>query len=106
MARSNNNATNGLRGQVDQFVWKGRAGSDKTFTSKVPDMSHIIPSEGQQKCRKRFKWAAHLATAKLTEPGMYEYYKAKAKPWQTAYIVAWKEFYQVLKNRDDLPDIN
>jgi hypothetical protein len=101
MARSNNNATNGLRGRVDQFIWKSRAGTNKTYASKVPDMSRVVPSKAQKKNRMRFKQAARYAKARLKQPGMYEYYLAKVKPGQTAYIVAWKEFYHALKNGDN-----
>jgi hypothetical protein len=97
MARSNNNATSGLRGRVDQFVFKERCGT--TFVSKVPDMSRVVASEKQRKCRADFRLAARYAKAKLREAGMKDYYRSKAKPNQTAYNVAFKEYFQLNKGQ-------
>jgi hypothetical protein len=102
MARSNNNATNGIRGQIDQIVFKSRAGTGKTLTTKVPDMSNVVPSEAQSACRIRFKLAARFAKAKLEKPGMNDYYLTKVKPGQTTYNVVWKEFWDALTNGEDV----
>jgi hypothetical protein len=98
MARTKNNATNGLSGRIGQLVFRTIKRTNKTFASKVPYMGKVVPSKSQENNREFFKHAARYAKAILRQPGMKEYFLRKDKHAVNAYLVAWKEFYRALQN--------
>ena len=71
----NNNASSGISGRVDQFVFKQSKG--KTVVSKVPYMDNVKWSDKQQAHRKLFKQAQRWATWMLADPQMNAYYSVR-----------------------------
>lgn len=70
-----NNASSGISGRVDQFVFKQYG--DKTIVSRVPDMDRVKWTEKQQLHRKLFKKAQRWAIGMMADPQMKAYYKAR-----------------------------
>jgi hypothetical protein len=91
MAKSENILTHGLRGRVDGFVFRQRSG--RTFVSKRPKGGSGPPSEAQLSMRSRFKDAVAYAKAAIADAATKLFYGSKAKPWQTAYNVAFGDFF-------------
>ncbi len=61
-----------LGGQVVYKQWRGQ-----TILSKLPDMSGIIPSAAQIKCREKFTRANEFAQKILKDPIASKAYKPK-----------------------------
>ncbi|HEY0059412.1 MAG TPA: hypothetical protein VGB56_09760 [Flavisolibacter sp.] len=92
MARSNNNiATHGLSGKVGQLVFRQRNG--RTFVSKVP-RAQGPPSEAQLDLRSRFRQAVLYARTAVADAATKLFYTSRVKPWQTAYNVAFSDFFK------------
>lgn len=90
MARSINNiATQGLSGQVGEFVFRQRFG--KTFVMRKPRYSGK-ESPAQAGNRSRFKEAARYAKAAISNPELKLFYRSKAKPGQSGYNIAFRDF--------------
>ena len=93
MAESKNNPiTHGLSGTIgDIIVFRQRAG--KTIVANTPKESTVLPSKAQQETRVVFKQASIYAVAVTKDPAIKAIYQSKAKPGQTAYNVAIRDFF-------------
>lgn len=95
MAITNNPLFNGLkvsRGKkTKDFILKTRGG--KTFVSKCPDMSNVVPSALQLEYKNRFMLAVEYAKSIINDPVKKATYKTK--PGSTVYHSAIKDY---LKN--------
>lgn len=90
MARSKNNiVTHGLSGRVDQLVFRQVSG--QTIVTKTP-RDYGPPSDAQLSMRSRFKEAVFYAKTAIKDAATKLFYGSKAKPWQTAYNVAFGDF--------------
>lgn len=94
MARTSNPLWNGLkigRSKIAKgFVLKTRGG--KTFISKRPDMSNVVPSKLQLKSNRKFTEAIAYAKSIINDPVKKVAYKAK--PGMTVYHSAVKEYLE------------
>jgi hypothetical protein len=91
MARSTNNiAVHGLSGLVDQFVFRQRFG--RTVVCKKP-RAYGPPTNAQLGNRSRFSEAARYARAAISDPESKLFYRSKAKPGQSAYNIAFGDFF-------------
>ena len=94
MARTSNPLWNGFklsRGKIAKgFVLKTRMG--KTFVSKYPDMSNVVPSELQLKSNSKFVNAIAYARSIVNDPVKKATYKAK--PGMTVYHSAVKDYLE------------
>ncbi|SDG85416.1 hypothetical protein SAMN04488121_1072 [Chitinophaga filiformis] len=94
MARTNNHLWNGLktsRGKINKdFVLKTRG--DKTFISKYPDMSNVVPSALQLTYKDRFMHAVAYAKSIISDPGKKATYKVR--PGSTVYHSAIKDYLE------------
>ncbi|MCF6403049.1 hypothetical protein L3C95_09205 [Chitinophaga filiformis] len=94
MARTNNHLWNGLktsRGKLGKdFVLKKRG--DKTFISKYPDMSNVVPSALQLAYKDRFMHAVAYAKSIISDPAKKVAYKVR--PGSTVYHSAIKDYLE------------
>jgi hypothetical protein len=106
MAESNKNlATDGLRGQVGNFVFRRRRADGKIFVSRHPGEQEVEPTDAQQLIRERFQQAAIYGQSVITDPQLKAEYKAAAKPGQSAYNVAVADFFHAPDIREvDMSD--
>jgi hypothetical protein len=94
MAQSSKNlATEGLRGQVGNFVFRRRRADGKIFVSRSPGDRDSGPSEAEQATRNRFQQATIYGRSVLADPEVKARYQAAAKPGQTAYNVAVADYF-------------
>ena len=102
MAESKNNIiTHGLSGTIgDLIVFRQRAG--KTVVANVPRKSEIPPSKAQVQVQTEFKMASIYAVTALKDPKTKAIYEAKAKPGQSAYNVAIRDFFHA----PDISNVN
>jgi hypothetical protein len=100
MARTNNNPlTKGMSGAIGDAV-QFRTLKQGTFSGKVPDMSHVIPSKNQTKRRGIFAKAVAFAQSVMKNPGKKANYKRR--PGLTVYHSAIKDYmslYHSAKNK-------
>jgi hypothetical protein len=77
MARTNNNPlTKGMSGAIgDDILF--RTFKKGTFSGKVPDMSHVIPSKNQTKRRGVFARAVSFAQSVMKDPEKKAAYKTR-----------------------------
>ncbi|PWV49692.1 hypothetical protein C7475_105200 [Chitinophaga sp. S165] len=96
MARTNNHLFDGLkvsRGKnTKDFVLKTRGG--KTFVSKCPDMSKVVPSALQLEYKNRFMLAVEYAKSIISDPVQKANYKTR--PGSTVYHSAIKDYLESL----------
>ncbi len=90
MARSKNNTTASLSGKVDQFVYRQRLG--RTVVAKPPLPRNKPITAGQQTVRLSFLKAVAWAKTTLTDAVKKQEYKARAKPGNSAYVTAIKDY--------------
>lgn len=91
MSQSKNNiVTEGLSGKIYQLVFKQWFG--RTVVAKRPRKFTTVTSN-QLNIREAFKSAAIYAKAAITDAALKLAYKAKAKPGQTAYNMAFADFF-------------
>ena len=92
MARTSNPLWNGLkigRSKIAKgFVLKTRGG--KTFISKRPDMSNVVPSELQLESNSKFANAVAFARSIINDPLKKATYKIR--PGKTVYHSAIKDY--------------
>lgn len=104
MAQSTDNiVTFGMRGLVGRLlVFKQFFG--RTIVAKRPKKTEIPFTADQQQVQTRFAEAATYAKAAIQDPGVKSAYEAAAKPGQTAYNIAFADYFKapVLS----LPDIS
>ena len=93
MAISENNVvTYGLKGKIgDLLVFRKQNG--KTVVSKVPAKSSVPPSVLQIAVKERFKLASKFAQQAMLDISLAAIYKALAKKGQSAFNVAFADFY-------------
>ena len=93
MSRTIDNiVTEGLSGKVYQLVFKQWFG--RTIVAKRPRKFTTVTSN-QLTIRENFKKAATYAKAAITDAALKLAYKAKAKPGQTAYNMAFADFFNL-----------
>lgn len=82
----------GASGKVgDMLVFRQKAGS--TIIAGVPKIDpDRVPTEDQLSVQERFTDAAFYAKRAINDPDLKERYQQKAKPGQTAYNVAFKDY--------------
>lgn len=88
---SNNNATHGIRGKVNQFVYRQRYG--ETVVSKPPIRTAPL-SEEQKNIITTFKQAVLYARSVLQDALIRKAYKQKAKKGQSAFNLAIADFFK------------
>lgn len=94
MAESSKNmATEGLRGQVGNFVFRRRKADGKVFVSHHPGEQEVESSEAQKATRVKFQRATLYGHAAVIDPQVKAEYQAAAKPGQSAYNVAVADFF-------------
>lgn len=71
-----------------QLVFRNRGG--KTFVSKYPDMSKVVPSEAQLEYKSLFREAVHYAQSIIRDPKKKAAYKVKKGA--TVYNTAIKDY--------------
>jgi hypothetical protein len=77
MARTNNNPlTKGMSGAIGDNI-QFRTFKKGTFSGKVPDMSHVIPSKNQTKRRGVFAKAVNFAQSVMKDPVKKAAYKRR-----------------------------
>ena len=86
-----NNATHGIRGKVNQFVYRQRNG--ETVVSKPPIRTAPY-SEEQKNIVSIFKQAVLYARAILQNAAIKQAYKKKAKRGQSAFNLAIADFFK------------
>ena len=87
---SENLVLNGTKGAVGkEYVLRTRG--KKTFRSKYPDMSNIVPSEKQTGRRYRFRMAMKYAQTINNDPGLKAAYSVH-KEEQTVYHAAIQDY--------------
>ncbi len=95
MGESNKNlATDGLRGQVGNFVFRRRRADGKIFVSRHPGEQETEPTQAQASVREKFQQAAIYGRAAVSNPETKTQYAAAAKPGQSAYNVAVADFFR------------
>jgi hypothetical protein len=94
MAESKNNViTHGLSGKFgDLVVFRQKAG--KTLATKAPGERNTEPSPAQLAVRQRFQSASVYAKSVNADPAAKEQYAAVAENGQTAYNVAFADFFR------------
>ncbi len=70
---------------------------NRQVVTKFPDMSGIIPSAGQRKCRNLFKEAVAFAQAINNDPEKKKAYKGKTRKNQTVFNAAISEYMKMTK---------
>ncbi len=85
-----NNATHGIRGKVNQFVYRQRFG--ETVVSKPPVFSGTF-TENQKAVHATFKRASVYARYILADEAMRTAYKAKAPRGRSPFNMAVKDFF-------------
>jgi hypothetical protein len=97
MARVKDNIlTQGLSGAVNkQLVFKTRNG--KTFISKYPNRSKVIPSEKQLVEKVNFRNAVSYAKGILANPILKAEVQQRTPPGKLVYHQAIKEYYATQK---------
>ncbi|WP_134090845.1 hypothetical protein [Olivibacter sp. XZL3] len=93
MAKSRNNVVmRGASGKVgNMLVFRQKAGN--TIIADVPKIDpDRVPTDGQRTVQERFADAAFYAKRAISDPNLKERYQQKAKPGQTAYNVAFKDY--------------
>jgi hypothetical protein len=94
MARTNNPLwvgwKIGLGKTVKPFIIKKRGG--KTFISKYPDMSKVIPSEAQLESNSRFADAVEYARSIIADPVKKANYKVR--DGKSVYLSAIKDYME------------
>jgi hypothetical protein len=94
MAESSKNlATEGLRGQVGNFVFRRRKADGKIFVSRHPGDQEVESSEAQKATRVKFQQATIYGRFAVSDPQIKAEYQAAAKPGQHAYNVAVADFF-------------
>jgi hypothetical protein len=89
MATSENQLTYGMTGTLGkQLVFRNRGG--KTFVSKYPDMSKVVPSEAQLEYKSLFREAVRFAQSIVHDPEKKAAYKVKKGA--TVYNTAIKDY--------------
>lgn len=98
MAKVKNNIiTQGLSGKLNKLiVFKTR--NNKTFVSRYPDMSKVVPTEKQKLEKSRFAQAVAYAKAVLADPIKKQAVTLRTPPGKLVYHQAIKEF--MATNRD------
>lgn len=95
MARNKTNMlVDGFGGKVgDQLVLRTRGG--RTYLGKMPTINPLLKvTEKQDIIRLKFGDAIRYAKAVVSDPVIKAQYAAAAKPWQTAFNVAFKDAYR------------
>lgn len=93
MSQSKNNiVTEGLSGKVYQLVFRQWFG--RTVVAKRP-IKFTTVTANQLTIRENFKKAAIYAKAAITDAALKLAYKAKAKSGQTAYNMAFADFFSL-----------
>jgi hypothetical protein len=97
MARVKNNILiQGLSGALNkQVVFKTR--NKKTFVSRYPDMSKVIPSEKQVKEKSRFARAVEYAQSVLADPIKKQEVAAHTLPGKYIYHQAIRDYMESTK---------
>jgi len=93
MAKSRNNVVmRGASGKVgNMLVFRQKAGS--TIIADVPKIDpDRVPTDDQLTVQERFTDAAFYAKRAISDPDLKERYQQKAKPGQSAYNVAFKDY--------------
>lgn len=93
MAKSRNNVVmRGASGKVgNMLVFRQKAGS--TIIADVPKINpDRVPTDDQLSVQERFTDAAFYAKRAISDPDLKERYQQKAKPGQSAYNVAFKDY--------------
>jgi hypothetical protein len=98
MARVRNNATDRVSGKVDQFVYRNRHG--KTVMARKPDESRKPPTANQESAKDKFRLAALYATGVMNDPLMKAFYASKAATGQSAYNMAFADYYDAPRIKD------
>ncbi|HEY5507894.1 MAG TPA: hypothetical protein VIK29_04415 [Paludibacter sp.] len=108
MAESKSNlATEGLSGQVGNFVFRRRKADGKVFVSVHPSENQGDPTEAQQKVRSDFQEAVIYGKSVNADPVRKAAYAEKASPGQSAYNVAVADYFNAPSIHDiDLSNYN
>jgi len=89
-----NLATDGLMGQVGNFVFRRRRVDGKIFVSRHPGEQEAEPTQAQVSVREKFQQAAIYGRSAVSNPETEAEYAAATKPGQTAYNVAVADFFR------------
>lgn len=104
MAESTDNiVTFGMRGLVGRLL-VFRQFFGKTIVAKRPKKTDIPFTADQQEVQSRFAEAATYAKTAIQDPGVKSAYEAAAKPGQTAYNIAFADYFKAPTL--SLPDIS
>jgi hypothetical protein len=96
MARTNNNPlTKGMSGAIGDNI-QFRTFKKGTFSGKVPDMSHVIPSKNQTKRRGIFAQAVTFAQSVMKDPEKKASYKKREG--LSVYHSAIKDYMDMFKS--------
>lgn len=94
MARTNNQLITGFKVSlgkaVKPFIVKTRNG--KTFISKYPNMTNVIPSEAQLESNDRFALAVEYARGIIADPIKKANYKVR--DGKSVYLSAIKDYME------------
>ena len=94
MAESKSNlATEGLSGQVGNFVFRRRKADGKVFVSVHPSEQEGEPTEAQLKVRSKFQEAVIYGKSALADPATKAIYTEKTAPGKSAYNVAVADYF-------------
>ncbi|MGV8135023.1 MAG: hypothetical protein AB2L20_07400 [Mangrovibacterium sp.] len=95
MAKSSKSmATEGLRGQVGNFVFRRHKADRKILVLHHPGEQEVESSEAQKTTRVKFQQAAIYGHAAVIDQQLKAKYQAAAKPGQSAYNVAVADFFR------------
>ena len=93
MARSNENIVMaGASGKLGTIVFRQKAG--KTVISRSPKPRTLAPTAAQLQIQGKFKLAAAYAKTVMLDPVRKDAYKAMAKPGQSAFNVAFSDYFK------------
>jgi hypothetical protein len=94
MAQSKKNiATEGLSGQVGNFVFRRRKSDDKIFVARKPVRNEEEPSEAQKAAQRRFQRGILYGKSAIADPEKKATYAAKATGGRSAFNVAVADYF-------------
>ena len=94
MAESKDNlATEGLSGQVGNFVFRRRRRDGKVFVSRRPGERETEPTLAQQAVNTKFQLATIYGKTVISDPDTKAEYQARTKGGQSAYNVAVADYF-------------
>lgn len=95
MKIKDNYVAKGASGRIGDTIFKTNKFGE-TYTSELPDVSHVIPTKAQNKMRNNFAKAVAYAKSVLNDPAKAELYKSGDN--KSVYVKAIKDYFKQQKS--------